>query len=214
MDQATQFFRVKLIGGDSKRVFDVILSAFAIVILAPLMAMIYLLIVITDGRPAIIRHRRLGPYGSTFPCLKFRTMVVDAAEVLARHLDSNPEAREEWLQNHKLRNDPRITVFGAILRKTSLDELPQFFNVLLGHMSLVGPRPITPDEVRHYKDAMLFYCQTRPGITGLWQVSGRNRVSYSQRVKLDEEYVANWSFKRDLVILMKTVVCVVRMDGS
>lgn len=214
MHEATQIMRLKLTGGDPKRIFDLVVSALAIIILAPLMIAIYLLIVITDGGPAVIKHSRLGAYGAVFPCLKFRTMVVDAAAVLERHLEADPAAREEWQQNQKLKNDPRITTVGAILRKTSLDELPQLFNVLWGHMSLVGPRPITSAEVQRYSKSMHFYDQTRPGITGLWQVSGRNRVSYAQRVKLDEEYVTNWSFKRDIVILLKTVVCVVTMDGS
>ncbi|MGO4524735.1 sugar transferase [Microvirga sp. 2MCAF35] len=214
MHEAAQVLRFKLTGGDTKRIFDVIVSALAIIFLAPLMAAIYLLIILTDGGPAIIGHMRLGPSGSVFPCLKFRSMVVDAADVLARHLENDPAAREEWQQNHKLMNDPRITPLGAILRKTSLDELPQFFNVLWGHMSLVGPRPITSEEVQHYNKSMHFYYRTRPGITGLWQVSGRNNTSYPYRVMLDEDYVANWSFKRDIGILLKTVVCVVTMDGS
>ena len=214
MHEATQILRLKVTGGDSKRIFDFVVSALAIILLAPLMMAVYLLILITDGGPAVIKHMRLGASGTVFPCLKFRTMVVDAAGVLERHLENDPAAREEWEQNHKLKNDPRITAVGAVLRKTSLDELPQLFNVLWGHMSLVGPRPITAAEVTHYNKAMHFYYQTRPGITGLWQISGRNKVSYSQRVKLDEEYVTNWSFKRDIVILLKTVVCVVKMDGS
>jgi len=214
MHEATQILRLKVTGGDSKRIFDFIVSALAIIILAPLMIAVYLLIVMTGGGPAVIKHMRLGPSGSVFPCLKFRTMVVDATDVLARHLEKDPAAREEWQQNHKLKNDPRITPIGAVLRKTSLDELPQLFNVLWGHMSLVGPRPITSAEVPHYNKAMHLYYQTRPGITGLWQISGRNKVSYSQRVKLDEEYVTNWSFKRDIMILLKTVVCVIMMDGS
>jgi Undecaprenyl-phosphate galactose phosphotransferase WbaP len=214
MHEATQVLRLKLTGGESKRVFDIVVSSLAIVILAPLMALVYILIVVTDGGPVLIRHMRIGSSGALFPCLKFRTMVVDAAGVLARHLESDPAAREEWQQNHKLKNDPRITPVGALLRKTSLDELPQLFNVLCGHMSLVGPRPITSEEIQHYNSSMHFYYQTRPGITGLWQVSGRNNLSYSHRVKLDEEYVMNWSFKRDIFILLKTVVCVITMEGS
>ena len=197
-----------------KRIFDIVCSAVAIVILAPLMLMVYLLILFTDGGPAVIKHMRLGSTGAMFPCLKFRTMVVDSADVLARHLASNPAAREEWRANHKLRNDPRITPLGHILRRTSLDELPQLFNVLWGHMSLVGPRPITVEEVQHYSTVINSYYSTRPGITGLWQVSGRNEVSYARRVLLDDEYIRTWSFRRDLVILFKTAVCVVTMNGS
>lgn len=213
MDAITHSFRIPLIGGDLKRAFDLLLATIALVLLAPLMASIYLLIIILDGRPAIIRHMRLGASGKLFPCLKFRTMVVDAPSVLAEYLERNPAAKLEWEQTQKLRNDPRITKVGFVLRRTSLDELPQLFNVIAGHMSLIGPRPITPEEARRYGTAVFSYIHARPGITGLWQVSGRNKVPYPQRVRLDEEYIATWSFWKDIHILVRTVRCVLTGEG-
>jgi undecaprenyl-phosphate galactose phosphotransferase len=149
-----------------------------------------------------------------FGCLKFRSMVPDADEILKRRLDDDPDARTEWEQGFKLKDDPRITPIGAFLRRTSLDELPQLWNVLKGEMSLVGPRPIIEEELERYGDQVGYYLETRPGITGLWQISGRNNTSYDDRVALDSWYVRNWSLWYDLVILVKTINVVVKGQGA
>lgn len=214
VESQVQSERSKLIGGDLKRSFDLVIGLVALILLSPLLLTIYLSIILLDGRPAIIRHTRLGACGMLFSCLKFRTMVVNAEEVLAEHLLRDDAVRDEWEATFKLKNDPRITRIGAFLRKTSLDELPQLFNVIMGDMSLVGPRPITAVEGRRYEVALFSYIKARPGITGLWQISGRNDVSYPERVKLDKAYIANWSFKKDIVILAKTPLCVITADGS
>jgi lipopolysaccharide/colanic/teichoic acid biosynthesis glycosyltransferase len=152
----------------------------------------------------LFRHRRIGWGGREFSCLKFRTMQVDAERRLKEYLAANPNARREWLINHKLRNDPRITPFGGFLRRSSFDELPQLFNVLRGDMSLVGPRPIVQEEVAKYQEHFAKYASCRPGLTGLWQISGRNTTSYSERVAYDLEYLRNWSMLRDIWIMIAT----------
>lgn len=157
-----------------------------------------------EGGDALFSHERIGRNGKPFRCLKFRTMVPDAKERLEALLASDPEARAEWERDHKLTNDPRITRLGAFLRKTSLDELPQFFNVLKGEMSLVGPRPITAEECKKYGESYDLYIRFRPGITGIWQVSGRNNISYPARVALDSQYALNQSIYFDFVILLRT----------
>ena len=149
-----------------------------------------------------------------FGCLKFRTMVPDADGVLRRLLEVDPRARAEWERDFKLKDDPRITPIGDFLRRTSLDELPQLWNVLKGEMSLVGPRPIIEEEVERYGDQVGYYLETRPGITGLWQISGRNSIGYDDRVALDSWYVRNWSIWYDLVILVKTIAVVLRGKGA
>ncbi|HKA39286.1 MAG TPA: sugar transferase, partial [Burkholderiales bacterium] len=166
------------------------------------------------GGAAIFRHMRVGRYGRMFGCLKFRTMVLDAEGVLRGHLDADPGARAEWERDFKLKDDPRITPIGAFLRKTSLDELPQLWNVLKGEMSLVGPRPIIEEELERYGDQVGYYLETRPGVTGLWQISGRNDTGYEDRVALDSWYVRNWSLWYDLVILVKTINVVLRRKGA
>lgn len=196
-----------------KRTFDVTAAAAILLTFLPLIALLSLAL-LTQGRPLMIRHRRVGRGGETFGCLKFRTMVVDAEAVLLRHLADNPEARAEWDSSHKLKNDPRVTALGRVLRKSSLDELPQLFNVLRGEMSLVGPRPIVPAEVIHYGTHIERYHEVRPGLTGAWQVSGRSDVSYDHRVALDCHYVASRSFGRDLGILLLTVPAVLKSKGS
>ena len=153
-------------------------------------------------------HTRVGRHGRLFRCFKFRTMVPNAAEVLAELLARDPAARAEWARDRKLRNDPRITPIGRLLRKTSLDELPQLFNVLRGEMSLVGPRPVMPDELERYGEAQDRLSQVRPGLTGLWQISGRNDVDYERRVHLDAWYVRNWTFWYDILILFRTLLVV------
>lgn len=186
-----------------KRAIDVAGAIVGLVLFGPLMLVIALMVK-REGGSAIFAHERIGWSGEKFRCLKFRTMVPDAGERLAAHLAANKSAREEWARDHKLRNDPRITRLGAFLRKTSLDELPQFFNVLRGEMSLVGPRPITAEEIRKYGDGFAYYTRCRPGITGIWQVSGRNDVSYPARVALDTQYALNQSIYFDCVILLRT----------
>ena len=196
-----------------KMFLDVFIASIALVIISPIMLLISFLIIL-DGGAILFAHNRIGQGGSDFLCLKFRSMVVNEAEVLREHLEQNPEAMAEWLATQKLKNDPRVTKFGKFLRTTSLDELPQFFNMLKGEMSLVGARPITAKEVAYYGQDIDYYYKMRPGITGLWQVSGRNNLSYEQRVELDTWYVQNWSLWRDFVILCKTIPAVIRRDGA
>ncbi len=167
-----------------------------------------------DGGPIFYGHVRLGKGGKSFKCWKFRSMVVNSKEILDELLKNNPKAKEEWERDFKLKNDPRITKIGAFLRKTSLDELPQLFNVLMGEMSLVGPRPIVEDEIKYYGDYIEDYNMVTPGITGLWQVSGRNDITYDQRVYLDRWYVKHWSVWTDMVIIIKTIFVVSKRSGA
>jgi exopolysaccharide production protein ExoY len=201
------------IGGRTKRVFDLCVSLFAVVLVAPLLILLSLLILFLDGGPVFIRHMRIGQGGSKFACFKFRSMVLNGDEVLRSYLASNPDALEEWTLTRKLTFDPRVTQLGRILRKTSLDELPQIFNIIMGDMSFVGPRPIVEEEIYRYGSAFREYSRARPGLTGRWQVSGRNDTGYDQRVALDQDYVTNWSFARDIVILMLTVPAVIKAKG-
>ena len=196
-----------------KRVFDIAGALVMLVLLAPLFAYLSWKIRQTGGA-AIFSHERVGRYGRSFGCLKFRTMVPDADDVLSRVLDADPDARAQWERDFKLKDDPRITPIGAFLRRTSLDELPQLWNVLKGEMSLVGPRPIIEVELERYGEEVGYYLETRPGITGLWQISGRNNTSYDDRVALDCWYVRNWSLWYDLVILVKTVRVVLWREGA
>jgi Undecaprenyl-phosphate galactose phosphotransferase WbaP len=197
-----------------KRAFDITAAALLLFILLPLMAGLALLVRLSDGGPALFQHNRIGLGGRPFRCLKFRSMVPNAEAVLKEHLARNSKAREEWEAAQKLSHDPRITPLGRFLRKTSLDELPQLFNVLMGDMSLVGPRPIVPDEAARYRDQLRSYIAVRPGITGLWQVSGRSECTYPERVALDVLYVRKWSLLLDVVILARTVPAVLAQRGS
>ena len=170
---------------------------------------------VTDsGKRSKKGHLALVRDGATFTAWKFRTMVRNASEVLARHLERNPALRQEWDRSHKLRHDPRVTAAGRVLRRTSLDELPQIWNVLRGEMSVVGPRPIVADEIALYGEAYELYTRVRPGITGLWQVSGRNDLPYEKRVQLDTYYIRNWSPWLDLYILARTVAAVLMARGA
>jgi len=196
-----------------KRLFDLVVGGALLVFLAPLMALIAALLKL-DGGPAVFGHRRVGADGRSFRCWKFRSMVPNADEVLAKILERDPAARAEWDRDFKLRADPRITRVGRFLRVTSLDELPQLFNVLAGEMSLIGPRPIVAEEVARYGDAYRYYCACRPGMTGMWQVSGRNRVDYRRRVAYDQQYATNWSLLLDLSVLCRTVVVVTSRNGA
>ncbi|MDB5614612.1 MAG: sugar transferase [Devosia sp.] len=198
----------------SKRTFDIVVASAMLLFAFPAMFFIAVLMFSTDRGPILFSHERIGQNGKRFRCLKFRSMVVDSQEALRRHLELIPQARAEWDATQKLRDDPRVTPLGRFLRVTSLDELPQLINVIRGEMSLVGPRPIVQDEVVRYADQIEHYAAVRPGITGLWQVSGRSDVDYDQRVQLDTLYVREWSFIGDLVILVKTVKVVVMRTGS
>jgi exopolysaccharide production protein ExoY len=202
------------IGGTGKRLFDLAMSVTALVVLAPLFICIALLILISDGRPVLISQRRVGHRGRPFECLKFRSMVVNAPAVLDSHLRENPEAAREWNDTQKLKDDPRITPLGQVIRRLSVDELPQLINVMRGDMSIVGPRPVVTAELERYGEAVEAYMQVRPGLTGAWQVSGRSDVSYETRVALDTQYVRNWSMAEDIRIIAKTVPAVLTSKGS
>jgi undecaprenyl-phosphate galactose phosphotransferase len=196
-----------------KRALDIAGALALLALCAPVMILIAIL-VRRDGGAALFGHGRMGADGRSFKCWKFRSMVPDAGKLLAHLLATDPQARAEWEREYKLRNDPRITPLGRFLRTSSLDELPQLFNVLRGEMSLVGPRPIVRDEVARYGAAFADYCRCRPGITGKWQVSGRNDVDYPTRVSLDREYVARWSLGGDILILLRTIKVVLRREGA
>jgi undecaprenyl-phosphate galactose phosphotransferase len=197
----------------AKRCFDLVGALLLTLFVTPLFALLALLVGLT-GRPILFAHERIGRHGRPFRCLKFRTMAVDAEERLREILENDPEAAAEWRASRKLKNDPRVTRIGLWLRKTSLDELPQLVNVLRGDMSLVGPRPVTREEVEEYGASRVYYLQARPGITGLWQVSGRNDLDFRRRVHLDTWYVKNWSLLRDIVILLMTVRVVFARNGA
>jgi len=196
-----------------KRVFDIVGSAVLLIVLAPVFAVLWFLVRKT-GKQVIFGHERIGKNGKPFKCYKFRSMVMNANEVLEELLRNDPEAREEWHREFKLKNDPRITQVGHFLRKTSLDELPQLWNVLKGDMSLVGPRPVISEEIERYGEKSQHYLQAKPGMTGLWQVSGRNDIDYDSRVYLDTWYVKNWSLWSDIVILLRTVRVVLGRNGA
>ena len=202
------------VGGISKRSFDILVALAALVVLSPIFVLIMALVKSSDGGRVFYGHRRIGYNGSTFRCLKFRTMAENGDVLLQRYLDENPQAREEWRETRKLQDDPRVTVVGSVLRKLSLDELPQLINILRGEMSIVGPRPVVEDELELYEASAVYYLRSRPGLTGLWQVSGRNDVSYAARVAFDTHYVRNWSLTSDLVIVARTIPAVCLSRGS
>ena len=202
------------IGGKSKRIFDVIIASITLIVFLPLFAFVVLLLKLTDPGPVIFRHIRVGQGGRRFACFKFRSMVLDSDKVLKTLLESDPAARKEWDRTQKLANDPRITPVGKFLRQSSLDELPQLINVIRGDMSLVGPCPIVPSELTRYGDKLSLYLQARPGITGIWQVSGRNDCGYDRRIEMDANYVRNWRFSTDFVILLRTLGAVLAQRGS
>lgn len=197
----------------AKRSIDVIGGATLLVALSPLLVDIAATVKLSDGGSIFFSDTRIGRNGETFRCHKFRTMVPNAKAVLAHVLASDPARRAEWTRDEKLRDDPRITAIGRLLRKTSLDELPQLWNVIRGEMSLVGPRPASEEGLRHYGRAARWYKSVRPGMTGLWQVSGRNSVSFRRRVVLDIYYVRAQGLLLDLQILFRTVRVVVSCDG-
>jgi exopolysaccharide production protein ExoY len=202
------------VGGPVKRMFDLVAALAAIAALLPLFAIVCVAVYVECPKAVLFRQRRIGFDGREFTCLKFRTMAVNAERALHEYLASNEDARREWQTTHKLRNDPRITEFGRFLRRSSLDELPQLLNVLMGDMSIVGPRPIVAEEVPLYREHFVDYANARPGLTGLWQVSGRNTTSYPQRVAYDVEYLRNWSFSRDMQIIFATAMHVWEGNGA
>jgi len=184
-----------------------------LILLSPFMLLIAWL-VRRDGGPALFAHPRIGKKGRVFKCYKFRTMVVDAEKKLEKLLQQRPELRQQWLAERKLQSDPRVNKIGGFLRRTSLDELPQLFNVIRGEMSLVGPRPVVRSELRRFGSDVGYYLLVRPGMTGLWQISGRSDTDYDKRVYLDAWYVKNWSFWYDLIILLKTIKVVLKREGA
>ena len=197
-----------------QRLFDLVLTVPLLILLSPILCMLALAVWINDGGPAFYGQMRIGRHGRSFRCWKFRSMVTDSDAVLAKVLALSAEARAEWARDHKLKADPRITWVGRFLRSSSLDELPQLWNVLRGEMSLVGPRPIVVAEVGRYGARFHDYCTCRPGITGLWQVSGRNDISYRRRVAIDAVYARSASLSMDLAILVRTVPAVLLRRGS
>ena len=206
--QTTPFYRTY-----GKRVLDVVLVASSLVMIVPLM-LILAIVTMRDGGNPFFGHRRIGQNGVSFQCWKLRTMVVNAEDRLKDHLAANPDAKREWDANFKLENDPRVTKLGHFFRKTRVDELPQFWNVLRGEMSLVGPRPVTAPELDRYGDDLPHYLSQRPGVTGKWQVVGRSDVSYNERVQMDVEYGAECSLKTDIALIAATLLVVVRRTGK
>lgn len=197
-----------------KYLFDMVLTLIGILVISPILLLLALLVRLDSPGPILFAHRRIGQGGKEFPCYKFRTMCVDADVKLKEYLASHPEAREEWERDFKLKDDPRITRIGHILRRTSLDELPQLFNVLKGEMSLVGPRPIVRAEIPKYGSYISDFYMVRPGITGMWQVNGRSDTTYEERVQMDSWYVRNWSIWLDLSLLWKTFSVVLHHKGA
>jgi exopolysaccharide production protein ExoY len=213
-DVPTKVVGNQVTGSDRIRLWiDQIVALLILVATSPLM-MAFAWSIRLDGGPAMFRHYRVGCGGRLFRCVKFRTMRPDAERALREVLERNPALREEWHRDQKLTDDPRVTPLGKWLRRSSLDELPQLLNVLRGEMALVGPRPITVPELRRYGRARWQYLSVLPGMTGLWQVSGRNRTSYERRVELDQQYVKNRSAWLDCKILARTVLVVLTGDGA
>lgn len=205
--------RLSVAGSAAKRVLDVLGVLLLALVFAPLILVIVVLMNREDG-PIFFKHRRIGRHGRSFECIKFRTMVPDADKVMHELFESRPELKAEWLSSHKLRRDPRVTPIGRFLRRTSLDELPQLWNVLRGDMSLVGPRPIVREELLRYGRGLHSYLSVKPGITGLWQVMGRNDTDYRRRVAIDVYYVRKRGFLLDAYILLKTMRVVFGGDGA
>ncbi len=204
----------EILGGITKRVIDLALASVVLFLLSPLLVLIASLIWVTAGHPIFFAHTRIGQNGRIFRCYKFCTMVPNADQILNRYLADDDAARKEWSLAHKLAKDPRITSLGRLLRKSSLDELPQLINVIRGEMSCVGPRPVVPNELDRYGALKAEYLIARPGMTGLWQISGRSTLAYEERVALDCHYVRNWSLWTDLKILWKTIPAMMRVEEA
>lgn len=197
----------------TKRLSDVIIGTVCLILFSPMFLGLWYLIR-RDGGPMLFKHRRIGREGKEFDCYKFRSMVSDNQDVLDRYLEKNPDQQAEWTASRKLKHDPRVTKIGHYLRRTSIDELPQLINVLKGEMSLIGPRPIVQDELHLYGQFRDYYLSMTPGMTGLWQVSGRTDTTYNERVRLDVWYTRNWSLWTDLVVLIKTVKTLIGRHGA
>ena len=197
-----------------KRGIDLFFTLTAGGFLFPALLFLAIAVRLDSSGPALFAHTRIGRNGKHFKVYKFRTMATNGDEILEKHLAENPESHAEWQETQKLKEDPRVTRMGKFLRKTSLDELPQLLNVLSGEMSLVGPRPIVDSEMEKYGEDYVLYTRVRPGITGLWQVSGRNDVTYEERVRLDHYYVCNWSVWLDILIIIRTIPEVLRCSGA
>ena len=205
-----QLFRYRVV----KRGTDLVLVVGMCIVLLPVLFAIAAAVWLSSPGPILFSHRRIRRHGEFFTMWKFRTMCINSGEVLERYLMEHPEARAEWRATHKLKCDPRVTRVGRLLRKTSLDELPQLWNVLNGSMSLVGPRPIVAAEVEKYGEQFWDYCAVKPGITGLWQVSGRSELDFDELVRLDFLYLERWSIFLDLSILLKTIPAVLGQRGA
>jgi Undecaprenyl-phosphate galactose phosphotransferase WbaP len=197
-----------------KRIIDLLITLIGGIIGFPVMLICSILIHLDSPGPIFYSQKRIGFKGKEIRVWKFRTMIKDADKVLESYLNENPEIKEEWAQSQKIKNDPRVTRVGKFLRKTSMDELPQMWNVLLGNMSWVGPRPIVQDEISRYQESFSMYIQVHPGITGLWQSSGRSSTNYNYRVNLDEYYIRHWSLWLDFYILLRTVQKVIKHEGA
>ncbi len=196
-----------------KTVIDIMGASIALILFSPIFLVVAYKIR-KDGGPAFYKHERIGKNGKPFSCMKFRSMIINSQEVLDELLENDVEARAEWEKDFKLRNDPRITPVGKFIRKTSLDELPQLFNVLKGEMSLIGPRPVIDEERKYYGDHWDEFLSVKPGMTGLWQVSGRNDIGYDERVSLDLDYIRNWSLLTDISIVWKTIFVIINPKGA
>ncbi len=203
----------RIVAAFLKRLTDWVLAGSAIIATFPLMLFIAGTVA-ADRGPIFFGHERVGRNGKKFKCYKFRTMVPDASAMLSDYLNENPDAAEEWSRTQKLTDDPRVTQIGKFLRRTSLDELPQLYNILKGDMSVVGPRPVTEEELTKFGDNRAYYLKLRPGVTGLWQISGRSNTTYERRVYLDGWYARNWSFWHDIAIIMRTVPAVLSSKGA
>jgi len=202
------------VGGPLKRVFDIVFASVVLLLILPLFIIVALMLKITDPGPVICKNVRVGLWGHRFTCFKFRTIVFDSENVLKASPDDHPGAASEWERSQMLIRDPCVTRVGQILRESSIDELPQLINVLRGEMSLIGPRPIVPSEMSHYGDRLGSYVSARPGLMGVWQISGRSDCGYDKRVELDANYVSNWRFSTDLSILVRTVSAVIDRKRS
>lgn len=197
-----------------KRIIDIFGAMVGLILFSPLLLVFAVLIKIMSPGPILFKHNRLGEEGKTIKIYKFRTMVENSGQILKEMLDENPAIKEEYETTYKIKNDPRVTPLGRWLRKTSMDELPQFFNILRGDISLVGPRPIVKSELTKYGAFAATLLQVKPGLTGLWQISGRNDLDYSERVELDMEYIKHWSIWLDIKILARTIPAVLSRRGA
>ena len=198
-----------------KRIFDVICSIVGIVVLVPLTIIIKIIFIFTgDFNSIFYRQKRLGKNGKIIKIFKFRTMVPNADEILEKWLKENPEKRKEYLKDRKIDNDPRITKVGNFLRKSSIDEVPQFINILIGDMSLIGPRPVVPDEVENYGKNKSKFLSMRPGLTGYWASNGRNNISYKERMKMELYYIDHCGVLLDLQIIFDTIFAVIKKEGA